>query len=155
MKLPKLEKLLEEIGDLTKMDRHELYMPENEDVWEKTKTSYRDYIPKNPYELVSAMSSPSGYYLWKMPLPAHRRLNKLLNYSTKLLARYGDEGHALATGITYGLSSIVYGLKKRSGKHTTAGIFHTLHHLEKHPNKKLSTFAKNSKKVFEKHFRKN
>ncbi len=155
MKLPKLEKLLRDVEGIQELEEHELYMPEKENFWNRIKDSYRNYLPKNPCELVSAMTSPSGYYVWKMPISAHKRLNKLLSYSTNLLVRREAEEPALATGIAYGLSSIVYGIKKKSGKHTAAGIFHTLHHLEQHPNEKLSIFAKNSKKIFEKHFGKN
>jgi len=145
---------LKEVKLIQNLNNHELYFPEKENFWDKIKNSYNNYIPQNPYEIASAIIFPSGYYLNKMPLPVHRRFNKILKYSTKILAEYGAEEPALAVGIAYGLSSIIYGIKSKSGKHTTAGIFHILNHLEKHPNKKLSVFAKNSKKIFEKHFRK-
>jgi hypothetical protein len=85
-----------------------------------------------------ALSFPTAqipYYLWKLPPEMHQYLNTALGYATSILARTQPEA-ALATGVFYGLSQAIYGIKTKSGKDLVSGLVGLLTHLKKVPEAK-------------------
>mgnify|MGYP001559584807 CR=1 FL=1 len=143
MKPKSLGELVEETNSV-KQDLEEngaeVYLPKNGSFFEKCRNYWESMHPKSALEYSYAISSPAGYILWRMPPEMHETLNKVLSYSSLALSRLHPIA-GLASGIVYGLSEIVYGIKTRSGKSLVSGLVGSLTHLKKIGEPKLTEFA--------------
>ncbi len=142
MKQKRIEEIVKETDALMsdlEGNSPEVYMPNHpslvkdlEDYWEAMK----------PQSLrgaqLMALPFPSfqiPYYLWKLPPHIHEYFNSALKYATSVLSRTDPEA-ALATGVFYGISQAIYGIKTRSGKHLMSGLVRILTNLKEHPDTK-------------------
>jgi len=145
----KILEMQREISESENQESPVLKMPDNRRLG-KIRSAWEKFGPKKAYEYLWLNSSPLTYVLWKLPKDAHKKVNRVLNYATSLLARTQPE-LALATGIVDGVSQTLYGLKnigENSGRHVVSGLTKIVQSTEKiDPN-----FSAKAKKFLEDYF---
>jgi len=150
-----VEDKLYTIDDLPDQEQHELYMPnkhkEHKKLWEKMEDFSDKQRPKNWKDWTTMVVFPHGYTLWKLPPKVHHYVNKVLGYATEALAPIQPEA-ALGTGIAYGISQVVYGIKTKSGKHVGSGIGGLVENLKKADIKELKPFLKKAEDIIGQYF---
>lgn len=129
----------------------EIYFPSDKDFFGKIKNFWDIYKPRSAVDVVNFTMSPPAYYLWKLPEPIHRTLNDVLGYSTHILTELNPE-LGVATGITYGLSETIYGLKTKSGKRMLSGLIGSLTHMKQLGDEKIKDFAERTLEKLEQYF---
>lgn len=126
----------------------EIYFPHDKTFFGKMRNFWDIYRPRNAIDAINLGMSPAAYYLAKLPPPIHKTLNDILKYSTQIITGINPEVGA-ATGITYGLSEILYGLKTQSGKRLLSGLVGSLTHMKKIPE--FSEFARRAEEILDAH----
>lgn len=143
-----LESILKETKDFqTELEKnrgtHELNMPHHSTLLEQSRDYWKNLKPKSAKEAAAAIVSPGVYSLWKLPPELHEYVNTTLKYATEILAETQPEA-AVATGIVYGISEIMYGIKTGSGKRLISGLAGTLHHMENSNHEEAREFSRNT-----------
>jgi hypothetical protein len=158
MKQKSLDELVKEASEVRESlnwNNAEVYIQPNPRLIESLEEYWEAMKPKTVRDVqVMALPFPSlqiPYYLWKLPPEMHRYLNTALECATSVLARKDPEA-ALATGVFYGLSQAMYGIKTKSGKHLMSGLVGILTHLKKLPETK--EFSKRAMQSLKNYFSK-
>jgi hypothetical protein len=129
-----LEKKLYSAEDMPAAEDISLYMPKGSRVvkgmLERMRTYWNTIKPRNVPEAVAAVVMPAPYHLWKLPVEVHEKLNDILGVAAGI-ATVAQPEVGLATGIAYGISQVIYGLKTGSGKHTGSGLMGIVEHVKK------------------------
>jgi hypothetical protein len=129
-----LEKKLYSIEDMPSPEESKLYMQNGgsamKGLMEKVKGYWNQMKPNNVQEAVASVVIPTPYYLWKLPPDVHKTMNDILGAATDIAAKVNPEV-GIATGLAYGISQVIYGLKTGSGKHTGAGLVGIAEHIKR------------------------
>jgi len=129
-----LERKLYSLEDMPPEEETQLYMSKGgkavQDLIGKVKDYWNQIKPNNVQEAVAYLTMPAPYYLWKMPVEVHRRVNDILDIATGIAAAVNPE-MGLGLGISHSVSQVIYGLKTGSGKHTGSGLVGIVEHVKK------------------------
>lgn len=141
------------LDDLNEDDGKELYMPHGDEAQEhygKIRKAYETLKPRSAFDFAFALAPGSSilYTLYKLKPETHKKVNHVLKNVCEFSTVLGPEAPAV-TGLMYGVSQVIYGMKTKSGKHVGAGISGIAHHLENEENldPKLKKTLKHAKEL--------
>lgn len=149
-----IEELVEDSEKIRLEEKErKLYLSDNATSINSFQKYWEEMKPRSAVQTIYALSNPGIYTLWKLPTHLHDSFNKTLSYATYILSRTQPEA-AIATGLFYGVSEAIYGIKTKSGKHFMSGLVGLLTHMKNLPEEKIRNFSEKTLNYLKQYFNK-